>query len=277
MNANVRFLWESIYSDAATLEASAFVEGWPVINLQHPLTALAWKCPDGTGFVKNSFDEPRMVSALALIGHNLGIGSTVTIRVYDDAFLTEIFSQTFDVIKPVYTAGEILPCNSSPLGYPSAEDLAVLPRTTSVFFLDKTFCQRCLKVEINNGATAFHVGRMILCKHFEPQNNFSYGWRDSPSDDSTVTRALGGQDWVDDKARRCGYSFSLGSLSKGEVDGPLKKMRNHCGRSRPLVVVLDPDNPIANHAVYCKFKMVPAVTQPQHGIYTANFNIEEAL
>ncbi|WP_432736115.1 hypothetical protein [Maridesulfovibrio sp. FT414] len=276
---NVRFLWDSSGFDSAAITASAEVAGWPVANLQHPQPAKAWKCPSGEGSVTVSFDEKEMVTALALVGHNLKVGSTVTLRAYADNHMTEVFSQTFDVVQPIYTPAELRPCDSSPLGYPFEDDFEFFPCNTAVFFLDKTLFQWAFKVEINNGANPFHVGRMLLCKHFEPRRNVSHGWSDSMTDDSRIERSIGGQAYVDEHRRRRIFSFSLKYLTQGEVYGPLAKIRSYCGVSRPLIVSLTPDKAILRErtSIYCRMKTTPPVVCDNPGNYSANFTIEEVL
>lgn len=275
---NVCFFWNTTHMSSAALTASASVAGWPVGNLQNPQISRAWKCPDAGGSVKVSFDIPRMVTALVLVGHNLGLGSKVRLRSFDDNFITESYAQESEVIKPVYGPSELAPCNSSPLGYPSEDDLASLPRTNVVMMLDKSQCRKNYQVEIES-PNPFHVGRLILCEHWEPEINFSYGWSDNLGDDSSVQQSIGGQDYVDQKSRRYGFSFALNNLTEGEVNGPLVKMRHHCGTSVPLVVSLMPDDPISNlyTSVHCRFAAVPKVSHPVFNKYSANFNIVEVL
>ncbi|WP_319760352.1 hypothetical protein [Maridesulfovibrio sp.] len=275
---NVHFFWNNTHFDKAVLEASASAPGWPVQNLQNPQIARAWKCPDAGGWIKVSNDIPRTFTALVLVGHNLGLGSKVRLRVYDDNFLTEIYQQETEVIKPVYNMKELPLCNSSMLGYPSEDDLSILPRTNLIMLLDKPFCRKNTKIEIDS-PNPFHVGRVILCEHWEPKINFSYGWSDNLGDDSSTQRSLGGQDWVDQKNRRYGFSFSLDNLAEGEVNGPLMKMRHHCGTSIPLVVSLLPDDAIASQytSIHCKFSTVPKVTQPAYNRYAAKISLTEAL
>ncbi|GEM_PF-5463933 len=281
MIRNVSFLWDTIGFDSATLTASAAVDGWPVANLQHPQPVKAWKCPNGTGAVDIVCDNPEMVTALALVGHNLGVDSRVIVRGYESALGSEIFNEEFEVILPVYSAGELPPCNSSPLGYPSDDDLAVLPRTTAVFFLRESLCQHKYRIEFDNGDKPFSIGRMILAKHFSPEKNVAYGWKGTPADESRSEDSLGGQTYTDMRKRRYKYSFSLNYLTEKEAFGPLLKMHYHCGTSRPLVLCIDPDDQFMRQytSVYGTLQTVPEPVCVRGGAYpfSANYMVREML
>lgn len=281
MKRNVSFLWDTLGFDSANVSVSAETDGWPGTNLQHPQPAKAWKCPNGQGTVTVLSDEPEMVTALAIVGHNLGADSRITLRGFDSASDAEIFSEKFEVLKPVYTAGEISPCDSSPFGYPSDDDLAVLPRTTAVFFLKESLCQHKYEVHIDNGDEPFHIGRMILAKHFSPEKNMAYNWHGTPADESTKKNSIGGQTYASQRKRRYKYNFSLPFLAKGEVFGPMLKMHYHCGSSLPLVVCLSPDDSFISQftSVYCTFQTVPdpaCVRGGDYG-YSASYSIKEYL
>ncbi|MBI9110302.1 hypothetical protein [Maridesulfovibrio ferrireducens] len=279
MNTNICFLWNTTGIDKAAFSANGSVEGWPVANLQHPQPAKAWKCPTGKGEITILCDDTEMITAVAIIGHNLGVDSTLTIRGYEDDLATEVYSETFEVIQPVYTPAELLPCNSSPLGYPSDDDLAVLPRTTAVFFLKEALCQYKYKIEIDNGDKPFHVGRLIMSDHFEPDHNISPGWRETPVDTSNIGYSLGGQLYADDRKRRYSFSFALNYLSEGEIYGALRKLLYHCGISRPLVVSLIPDDPLLRQqtSLYCTLKSSVSVVHNSKNQSSANFIVEEYL
>jgi len=279
MSTNACILWNTTAIDDAEFTTNDFVEGWPVSNLQHPQPAKAWKCPTGKGKISILCDETAMITAVAIVGHNLGINSTLTIRGYADDLVTEIYSESFEVIQPIYTPAELLPCNSSPLGYPSNEDLAVLPRTTAVFFLKEPLCQYKYKVEIDNGDEPFHVGRLIMSNHFTPAHNISPGWTDTTGDTSNVEYSLGGQLYSDDRKRKYSFSFAFNYLSRGEVYGPLRKLLYHCGKSRPLVVSLVPDDPLIRQqtSLYCTLKSSVSIVHTRDDQSSANFIAEEYL
>lgn len=275
MNKNICFIWDTDALDTAELTASAEVTGWPVNNLKHLQPAKAYKCSEGTGVITIHCDRERMARAVAIVGHNLGVDSRVIVRGYDlngDV----INSEEFEVILPVYTAGELLPCISNAFGYPTAEDMAVLPRTTAIFFLKNPMCVAKYEVEINNGDKPFHIGRMIIGDYFSPKKNIGLNWSGAPVDETNSLKSLGGQTYPNQMSRRrYQFSFSIKYLTEAENFGPVWKMLSHCGTSRPFVVCMVPDDDFMRQytTLYCSFQSNPKPICSRKGAYPYSLNV----
>ena len=153
--------------------------------------------------------------------------------------VTLTFSQEFDAWDPVLGWGEGGWGEYGWGGAPDDDFLATVPKVTKADFFDPTVA-RYWRIEFDNGGETadfeFYVGRLFLCRYFEPAYNVEYGWPMSLDDPSLVDESQGGQRWVDEKEQYYIYEFTLAHLLEGEVYGEFLRMLHWVGVRREMIL-----------------------------------------
>lgn len=121
--------------------------------------------------IRGTWASSQVLSAMALVRHNLGTGATVNLELYSDAAYG----------TAVYTAGTAAPFTGTRTGDYLSYALYFTPTTAQSF-----------AIEVQNNGTAWDMSRVVLGSHFEPSRNASYGLSLSWSDTGQRSRTEGG-------------------------------------------------------------------------------------
>jgi hypothetical protein len=237
----VCFLYNTLFGQAvlATDPPDHYEEGWPTANIQTSVLAEAWKAPS-PGNVRLLIDlrAPQAVNALGLASHNLRAECPVTLRVYSDAWITEIFSQTWEAVGPLVGWLEGGWLDGGWLGYPQAGDQLLYPRVTSLLVCDQITGGRYVAVDFAN-ADPFYLGALFLGELFIPARNFSFGYDLTPVDDTSQEESLGGVVFSDLGEQYHQFRFSLNHLTEAEaLGGAFWRFARYVGRRKPFIVRL---------------------------------------
>ncbi len=195
--------------------------------------------------------------------------------------VTLAFSKEFDAWDPVLGWGEGGWGEYGWGGAPDDDFLATVPKVTKADFFDPTVA-RYWRVEFDNGgetsAFEFYVGRLFLCRYFEPSYNIDYGWPMGLDDPSLVDESLGGQRWVDEKEQFYWFEFTLGHLLEGEVYGELLRLVNWVGVRREMVLQIfgQTGKPRMFTTAYGTLERRTPITNAYHKGYQARLRFTES-
>lgn len=127
---------------------------------------------------------------------------------------------------------------------------------------------------ITTGVEDFSLGRLFLGQYFEPERNYSYGYREAITDPSIISQTIGGQKHADESERYRTFSAS-GQLCSQAQWVLFQEMINTVGIRKPFFVALDYDNDPEERTLYGHFTGLPSVTRELPGLWSYSFSVEE--
>ena len=278
MTANVRVIVEND-ADTATLSASpALVTTLPVTNLQNvSRCGVARTSSTADQEILGTWSADRCLSHCTLYRHNLTSDGTVQLELFSGA------SQTGSLL---YDSGAV---DAHPIKALGDMDLVYDPLATSVFtgwewaftsiWFDALWC-RSFRLTLSDGSNAagyLQASRLVLGRHFEPLNNFSYGVEMAWDEGTQSSRTEGGSLRSENTESFRRIKFSLNRLNDGER-ARVTELTRVLGRRKDFFVSCYPTVGGAKERDYsavCKFSSIPPLVHPVYGVYAAQFQVEE--
>lgn len=265
--------------DVATMTASpAVVATLPVTNLQtQPRAAVMRTTSTADQQVKLTWPAAKLLSAVALVRHNLSSAATWRIQVYSDAAWTTL----------IYDSGAVLAAPGKALG-----DLAwgLDPLGASVFtgwsyaFSSLYFAPvaaQSVKITLSdtgNAAGYLEASRLFVGAHIEPQYTVSYGVKLGWKENTVTTRTDGGSLRSDPTLPYRTLSFNLDWIVESDRAVLLDALRQ-VGKRQDLWVTIFPGVGGAKERDYSMTAKVvnsPDLAHPSYGTYAAQFDLEES-
>jgi len=210
--------------DAAAITSSSEVTGLPDDNAVHAFVARVWRTTgDAAEWIKFDMGSAKKITMVAIFGHNLTSGATVTVEANSsDSWTT-----------PAYT------------GAITWNELAL------VKFLDQT--HRWWRITFADAANPdgyIEIGRICAGEYVEPAVNVTEEVIRTVADPSNAEEAEGRQGWYYEKPkyRVCQVKFT--GIARAQQD-QLETMFRAVGNTRPMVFALDPDNYPSDDTIYC--------------------------
>ncbi|MBN9525459.1 MAG: hypothetical protein J0H82_04590 [Alphaproteobacteria bacterium] len=248
MGEKILFLYDTITDrDGVTLTASSALT--PVTNLQDISPSRVWRMATNNGewvSIDAGAGGRHVVDTVALVGFNMTAGrpfqrSTVRVRLADAADMSDAsYDQTYPVWPAVSGFGQLFgQCLG---GYPQIGGYVPYTRRR-IIRLARQVKARFLRLDFSDtlSAVPLELGRIMAGVAFQPERNFSYGWKRRPVDPSTIKRSDGG---TPIGTRRRVYhetdvEFGLVRLRRALTQ--FDDMLSAVGNSRPVLVSLFPD------------------------------------
>lgn len=216
MSANIRIIAVND-ADAATLTASpALVATLPASNLQDPTRARVTRTTStASQQIKGAWSSARIISALALVRHNLSASATWRLQLYSDAaWTTQVYDSGALPVYDAYGWGEFqwgidAWCGSIFTNWTLAfSTLWLAPIGAQSFTLTLA--------DASNPAGYMEASRLFLGNYFEPLTNMNYGVTLSWKENSQQTRTDGGTLRTDPKEPYRAWKFDLKWLDATE-------------------------------------------------------------
>lgn len=280
---NCRFLYNRLFDDATltTVPANNGQDQWPASNLQNTIHAEAWKT-DGTGNVTLRADlgKPQSVNAVGLAYFNLLPTTVVTFRAYGDEFITETYSEEFQVVGPIVGWLEAGWLEGGWLGYPDESDPLLYPRVTSLLSLAQQVGTRYIALEFANGDDEFYLGRVFVGKIFEPSRNIAYGFKLQIVDSGDEDESLGKVIFTDENEIYRQFTLPFKYVTRAEaIGGPFWNFAHYVGKHKDFVVqLMDPDTKTERlTTIVGIFSSNPTLTGKSHDRYETSFAIREMV
>lgn len=274
------------YADDATLSGGSWSSSLPLANLRdRQLTRLA-RSTDALAAstaIDCDFGQGRTISFIALLRHNLGQAGQWRIRLGDDpAYATSLYdSEQIDIWPTIHPFGVGLWGEFVWGGKLTAADAATYGNSGYLVLPQPVFARR-LKIELfdaGNPAGYVQAGRLIAGPAWQPAINLQYGWHLAQVDESKKTRSRGGQTYVDIVPRFRRLTFDLAHMSRDEAWGYAYELDRLKGIGGDLLIMVDPANLTHLHrqTVYGTLTESSAIANPQYGLFTKPFTVEELL
>ncbi len=221
--SNARFLYTFKF-DTGTITSSSEVTGLPDDNAVHAFVARVWRTTGDTSeWIKFDMGSAKKITMVAIFGHNLTSGATVTVEANSsDSWTT-----------PAYTA--TITWNERVL----------------VKFLDQTYrWWRITFADAANPDGYIEIGRICAGEYVEPDVNVTEEVSKRVVDPSTRRESEGRQVYTVEKNEYRVYGVRFTGISRTQ-QSQLETMFRSVKTIRPLVFALDPDNYPADETIYC--------------------------
>ena len=247
--SNARFL-HTMKFDTATITSSSEVTGLPDDNAVQAFVARVWRTTGDTAeWIKFDLGSAKKITMVAIFGHNLTSGATVTIEAHtSDSWTTPAYSATITW---------------------HAQAL--------VKFLDQTY--RWWRITFADAANTdgyIEIGRICAGEYVEPDVNVSEDVTRTVADPSNAEEAEGRQGWYYEKPQYRTMAVKFTGIARAQQD-QLETMFEEVGNTRPLVFALDPDNYPADDTIYCVLKTPLAVALGALGYGDVGLTFEEKV
>lgn len=124
---------------------------------------------------------------------------------------------------------------------------------------------------------ALRIGVFGAAEVWSPSRNFAYGRSVATIDDSEITRVPGGSVYIARRRVRQRHSYGVNFLPADEIWRQSLGFALDKGQSEPFVVVPDPDNTrgLERQSIYGLASTAPAFTNPNFGLYSVTFQIDQ--
>lgn len=283
----MRILANTYFDDAAIAATvpGAIDADWPLANLQSTYRKEVMKTT-GTGQVTLRIDlgASQQCSGLGIVETDLSPGADITLRAYaDDAYSQLQVEQAWSAIGPITKWGDARWGEFPYGGLPTPEELAYFPRPAYGYWLSEgdylARLARYWELEINNGATEFYLGRVLLGPLWEPVNNAAYGakvQRVSPSKVIAPRNAI----FTNRLEQYWSVNFSF-PMRDSEVQGEFARLVSAVGVDKDFLLELRSDADDRTRCFYTYYgrfeDQAPAVTMANYNHNTAPVRFREVV
>lgn len=278
MTANVRIITPNDGDSAALTASPALTASLPVTNLQDPSRARTARTTSAAyQFIKGTWSEAKVISACALVRHNLTSVGTWRLKLYSDAAWTENIYDSLPILAAPPKALGDLEWGVDPLG-------ASLFTGWALAFSVMWFTPRAPRsfiIEIDdtmNPAGYLEASRLFIGRYLEPVSNFDWGIRLSWKEDTTQERTEGGTLRSDgfDPYRR--MAFRLGWLEPTDRPKFMEWARKD-GLRHDVFISAYPEEATAlerDHSMAAKLIASPEIERRHVNTFGSEYIVEES-
>lgn len=265
--------------DAATLSASpALVATLPQANLQDVSRAkVARTTSTALQYYSGTWTTPRIISAAAIVRHNLTSAATWRLLLYSDAALTAVVYDSGNVVAcPPKALGDI-EWGVDALGASLFSDWALA--FSSMFFSPTTAQGFIIAVtDAANPAGYFEISRLFMGRYLSADYNFDWGFGLQWIEDTTQQRTDGGTLRSDASEPRRRMSFRLSALSASDRPKALEWARKSGLRLDSFISLFPADATALGRdcAMAGKLTSMPNITGDFVGNFSGDFMMEES-
>jgi len=212
------------YVDSGTVTATSEAATLPATNVQNIQASRKWRSDDtdeADTILNMDFGQPRAISGVAIIGHNLDSAGKIRIRLGNDPTFSVVLYDSGDVdALPTMEAFGVLPWGIFRWGGKPANEDLVGRYVNTPLLLEQLVIARYMRIELKNETNAagyLQVGRVVAGPAVTPSLNMQYGAAIGYMDNSRHSTSRGGQTWSDEQQRYRVLSFKLADLPADEI------------------------------------------------------------
>jgi len=223
--SNVRFLYTHKFDTGTITSSSEASSSLADDNVVHDFVSKQWRTTADTGqWIKFDLTTPGKITMLAIFGHNLSSGATVTIEANaTDSWVTPSYSHAM-----------------------TWNALAM------VEFLDQTYRWWRITIEDNGNDDGYiEIGRICAGEYYEPGVNISQELQKKIVDPSFYQESEGRQGYAIDKTPYRTFDVQFTGISRTQ-QGELETMFRAVKTTGYLALALDPDNYPEADTIYCR-------------------------
>lgn len=244
-------------ADAGTVSADDAVSTMPAANVQEARVSKKWRAAVDDTALQLDFGAATDIDCVAILGLNLTAAATARVK-----FST--INSTGDA--SVYDSGLLDPAGVDSF-YGSFFHLAA-----------QSYSARYVRVELTDAALDYiEAGRLVVGLAWRPEHNFEVGYARYSLDSSSVVEAESGEEWVNVKAARRAVRLQMAAVSQAEIDAHLDPMIAYAGRSRQVLVCLDPAaSNLGRETFFGRMQAAPSATSFTSALYKQSIEIAES-
>lgn len=177
-----------ILSDAAIMSDSSGVFGFSPKNVQRNERSLVWRGQQGGSSIKGIFDTARLVSCVAVLGHNLGAADKIQIVLKAPDGSWAHYMPPTPAFEPI-AAGFFRAGLDSWGGDFSAAQAGV--PSSYVLWLPVALAATEFQVAVQKLQGEAEIVRVVVGEYFEPSVNFSYeplfSWKEDVTEKTSMS------------------------------------------------------------------------------------------
>lgn len=262
-------------SDAATLTGTAASGALPMSNLKKMSPRQPYRAIGASGEIIIDLGAAKAFDTVALIAHSGSSRSSCRV--------TAAATQG-GLAAPAYTSG-LLPMRSHQTGYDAGwaatvpdENQFSLDKNLFMLFLATPITYRWIRIEFfDAGKTYIDIGRLYVCKAWQPATNMSYGLSERIVDPSLKARMKSGEVIPRERKKYRAVSFTLNYASEREMFGNVMPLEMRVGKTRDILFVVDPDekDALQYRSYYGTMETLEPISNTTFQLYSKTFNIEE--
>lgn len=260
--ANVKILTTDLAA-SGTWSADSALSTLPVLNLAGASRRKVWRSlSTGTvgAYAQCDLGSALAVDVVAFLGVNWTTGATVAIKSSANA---DMSSPDLDVSLSSSGLTPYLDTATKQFVYP----------------LSATSTRRYWRVTVTDAAVSYiEAGKAVIGPVTVPTRNFSPDWRRFVDDTSSVTRAFGGETYVNVRSIARGIELEFKALTQSEADGFGYTLMQSFGISAPLMVILNTDaTTIARDTYHGLLQSPPEIIHSSGVLRTLRLRLLERL
>lgn len=218
----IEFLHDFLF-DGATISSSSQVSTLPDDNVVHDFVAKKWRTTGcSSEWVKFDLGSAMRIKRIAIFGHNLTSGATITLEA----------NTIDDWTSPPLSKGLVW------FTGPIVEGLDNLYRWWRLVFTNA-----------GNPDGYIEIGRICAGDHFEPTINYRDGWRRERIDPSEKEKTAGQQVYAKLKEKFWRYQLHFEDLPEADQDG-FETLFEAVGNTGYIVVMPDLDDHRSEWTIY---------------------------
>lgn len=236
----------------ATFTASSEIALYPASNLGTVKLARVWRTPDATPVNTKIYVEivgqKRLIELVVLCRHNLSLGSTVTVKLYEDAAKTVLLTTVSAVVWPqVFTEDQVDWDGGRwwDRSY-TAEEIEGYPWNFPIRIPGNYYCQ-AIDIEISdelNPAGFVEVGMVELASEHQFPVNFDVGASAGYVSRNITREADGGSEYHRERPMGRVFQGSVSYMDRQVAKGVIMEMRRQLNTNKPFFWWPNPEDDI---------------------------------
>lgn len=273
-------------ADEATLSGGDWQTPLPLTNLQNRLQARVARSTDAdpahTRFVVD-LGRQRTINVLALCAHNFSLEATVRVTASDTDDFSVLVMDTGDVaVWPALFSSENLEWEDNNWWSGQIDEATRTTYPSNYLYRPVQMAARYWQVDIIDAANAagyVQFGRLFMAPAWSPVINYDYGASLGFESDTTVEKALGGQEYFDRRTGRRVFRCQLSWLSEQEAWERAWEMQRSLGYDGEVLVLIDPDNTRQELrlAFLARLRQLSPIEHPYHDYHRTAIEVAELL
>jgi hypothetical protein len=274
-------------ADAGTYTAGSQVGSLPVTNLADRQLTKVWRTSSVTASVtwfQVDLGASYILHAFALLAHNISQSGRWRVRISNEALMAStVYDSGSQLAWPTIGGFGSLPWGAFQWGGLLSATEAAEYTISSFHIMPSSLTARYVRVDVadeQNGSTFIEAGRFIAGPSYQPTLNIEYGWEIGFEDTSIITKSMGGQTYIDERARYRVIRFTLSNIDQVEL---YHNIFDYLDRRRGIVgdvlFIPQPSEPTLylHEAIYGRLRVINAIGNPDFSGRQRTFELEELI
>lgn len=226
----------------------------------------------------------QILDVLALLNHNLTQAGKWRVRLSMVADFSTVVYDTGEIDSwPLVSGFGSLPWGVFNWGDVVQPSEATFYTISSVLVLEQPTSARYIRVDLVNESNPdgfLQAGRFMAGPAYRPSKNIEYGWQIGWKDDSTATKTIGGQTYMESKPRYRVAGFSIANIDETEIySNVFDFIDRRKGISGEILFIPQPNKPdlFIHEVIYGRMAVLNPITHPDYSGRSRTFEMEELL